>query len=101
MTFLLLGEKGWNTARSEGRAGQIVTQYQRKLVWQQRFEFSIPDLQIERVDACSADLDQDVTSAQLGYGDIDFVDTVAFTVSLERKCFHRVSSLLVVDADAL
>jgi hypothetical protein len=35
-------------------------------------------------------LDQDVTIAQLRYGDIDFVDTVAFAVSLERKRFHRV-----------
>jgi hypothetical protein len=55
---------------------------------------------IERVDASSADLDQDVTIARLRYGDIDFVDTVTFAVSLERKRLHRVSSLLVVDAGA-
>jgi hypothetical protein len=82
-------------------ASQIVTQYQRKLVRQKRFEFSIPDLQIERIDASSADLDQDVTSAQLRYGDIDFGDTVAFAVSLERKRLHRVPSPVVVDAQLL
>jgi hypothetical protein len=53
-------------------------------------QLNVPDLQIERVDASSADLDQDVTIAQLRYGDSDFVDTVAFAVSLERKRLHRV-----------
>jgi hypothetical protein len=87
--------------RLHHNASQIVTQYQRKLVRQKRFEFAIPDLQIERVYARGADLDQYVTSAQLRYGDIDFGDTVAFAVSLERKRLHRVPSPVVVDAQLL
>ena len=66
-----------------------------RLTTRSDFSSVSPDLQIERVDASGADLDQDVTNTQLRYCDIDFVDTVAFALSLEHKCLHRILRALL------
>jgi hypothetical protein len=73
-------------------AGQVVAQHDRKLVGQKRFEFSVADLQIQRVDAGGVDLHQDVVVAQGGPGSFNGGDVVGLAVAVQRERFHRVAS---------
>jgi hypothetical protein len=51
-------------------AGEIIAQNQRHFVRQQQLELAIPDLIVQRIDAGSVNLHQDVTVAQCRLGQV-------------------------------
>ena len=68
-------------------AGDVVAEHERGPVLQQPLELAVADHRVQRVDAGGAHLDQHVTVADLGLGDVGGAQSV-LAVVLDDECLH-------------
>ena len=80
-------EVAYGRADPGHHAGDVVAEHERGPVLQQPLELAVADHLVQRVDAGGADLDQHVTVADLGLGDVGGAQSV-LAVLLDDECLH-------------